>query len=432
MSNAIFGERADQHRLYPHGGVVSVGAASFFGVAPYFGDTAPPNPFEGMLWIDSAARASSPVDGDPPYELFRWNSVRAAWELVGYIPFAGLGAGHSTGLVPDPGDGTGGALATDYLARDATWKPIPGGGGGGSNEPLVFGTFTNTATVSVASTSYPAVPGDDHTSNYFGTLVKMASSGSNVTFMSNLDGASIGHLADGDFVVIATGPYAGCILPKETGWYYITGHLRWANQSDSSYRMTGIGWTSEATYQPIGLAGGVGVFSVVVTAAGTGYTDGDALSFSGGGGSSLSATIITDGAGHIVGIKVTDIGTGYTSIPTIAPVGGGTGGALHGVIPVALSSLSILINEDLRPAVNGTPTQGTTNRLWYLPGYNDNSGAGGTPIWLVAAQGSGGSITVPAPRGAGALPLNDYYGALSLFKINVDPIGPPWVPGLPE
>ena len=39
---------------------------------------------------------------------------------------AGLGGGHAAGAVPDPGDGTGGALASDYLARDMTWKALPG------------------------------------------------------------------------------------------------------------------------------------------------------------------------------------------------------------------------------------------------------------------------------------------------------------------
>lgn len=43
------------------------------------------------------------------------------------LPLAvGLGVGHVSGAVPDPGDGSGGALATDYLARDMTYKPIPG------------------------------------------------------------------------------------------------------------------------------------------------------------------------------------------------------------------------------------------------------------------------------------------------------------------
>ena len=37
----------------------------------------------------------------------------------------GLGVGHAPGAAPDPGDGTGGALASDYLARDMTYKPFP-------------------------------------------------------------------------------------------------------------------------------------------------------------------------------------------------------------------------------------------------------------------------------------------------------------------
>lgn len=42
------------------------------------------------------------------------------------LPVAvGLGVSHASGAVPDPGDGTGGALATDYLARDMTYKPLP-------------------------------------------------------------------------------------------------------------------------------------------------------------------------------------------------------------------------------------------------------------------------------------------------------------------
>lgn len=42
------------------------------------------------------------------------------------LPVAvGLGGSHAPGAVPDPGDGTGGALATDYLARDMTFKAAP-------------------------------------------------------------------------------------------------------------------------------------------------------------------------------------------------------------------------------------------------------------------------------------------------------------------
>jgi hypothetical protein len=42
------------------------------------------------------------------------------------LPVAvGLGSSHAPGAVPDPGDGSGGALATDYLARDMSYKAAP-------------------------------------------------------------------------------------------------------------------------------------------------------------------------------------------------------------------------------------------------------------------------------------------------------------------
>lgn len=42
--------------------------------------------------------------------------------------FTGSGAGHSKGLVPDPGATAG---TTKFLSEDGTWKDPPGGGGGG-------------------------------------------------------------------------------------------------------------------------------------------------------------------------------------------------------------------------------------------------------------------------------------------------------------
>jgi hypothetical protein len=42
------------------------------------------------------------------------------------LPLAvGVGLSHAPGAVPDPGDGSSGALATDYLARDISFKPVP-------------------------------------------------------------------------------------------------------------------------------------------------------------------------------------------------------------------------------------------------------------------------------------------------------------------
>jgi hypothetical protein len=58
-------------------------------------------------------------------------SLDAAKVISGVFPAArlpvavGLGVSHAAGAVPDPGDGSGGALATDYLARDMTYKAAP-------------------------------------------------------------------------------------------------------------------------------------------------------------------------------------------------------------------------------------------------------------------------------------------------------------------
>jgi hypothetical protein len=40
-------------------------------------------------------------------------------------PAITLGTSHAPGAVPDPGDGSGAALASDYLARDLSYKPVP-------------------------------------------------------------------------------------------------------------------------------------------------------------------------------------------------------------------------------------------------------------------------------------------------------------------
>ena len=45
---------------------------------------------------------------------------------AGLLPvMVGLGTGHAPGAVPDPGASGGGSLATDYLARDGTFKAAP-------------------------------------------------------------------------------------------------------------------------------------------------------------------------------------------------------------------------------------------------------------------------------------------------------------------
>lgn len=65
------------------------------------------------------------------------------------------------------------------------------------------------------------------------------------------------------------------------------------------------------------------VVAITVTAGGSGYSNGAAISASGGGGSGLAGTISVT-AGAITGVTISNGGSSYTSAPTVtAPVGSG-------------------------------------------------------------------------------------------------------------
>lgn len=69
------------------------------------------------------------------------------------------------------------------------------------------------------------------------------------------------------------------------------------------------------------------VNKVNVTAGGSGYTSPPTVSFSGGGGSGLTATANLTGAA-VTSITITNPGTGYTSAPSVSFSGGGGSGAI--------------------------------------------------------------------------------------------------------
>ena len=123
------------------GTVTSVGLA----VPGTFTMTGDPSPITGagafaFDWISQAAEAwfgnpfafpAAPQFNTAPLPVGLIPSLDASILTTGtllavLLPIAvGLGIGHAAGAVPDPGDGSGGALATDYLARDMSYKPIP-------------------------------------------------------------------------------------------------------------------------------------------------------------------------------------------------------------------------------------------------------------------------------------------------------------------
>ena len=72
--------------------------------------------------------------------------------------------------------------------------------------------------------------------------------------------------------------------------------------------------------------GGESVASVTVTGAGTGYTTGEAVTFSAPdieGGVQATGTVVDDGAGGVQSVTITNAGSGYTSAPTVTFATGG-------------------------------------------------------------------------------------------------------------
>ena len=86
------------------------------------------------------------------------------------------------------------------------------------------------------------------------------------------------------------------------------------------------------------------VASLTITAAGSGYTSAPTVSFSGGGGSGVTATAAISG-GTISALTITANGTGYTAVPTVSFAGGGGSAATATAsILTALDINSITVN----------------------------------------------------------------------------------------
>lgn len=110
-----------------------------------------------------------------------------------------------------------------------------------------------------------------------------------------------------------------------------------------------------AAYDPSWLRTGVGklfiipsptpaseVGKVTVTAGGTAYVDGTAVTFSGGGATRQAQGVLAVAAGVIQKVIITDPGAGYTSAPTCTPTGG-TGATLTPSLGVSTGPLRWLV-----------------------------------------------------------------------------------------
>jgi hypothetical protein len=81
-------------------------------------------------------------------------------------------------------------------------------------------------------------------------------------------------------------------------------------------------------------------FSLVLLTEGSGYTGTPTAAFTGGGGTGMTATVLTNAAGNVIGLKLTSIGTGYTSAPSVAISGAGTGATAQ-VLALGNSQLNL-------------------------------------------------------------------------------------------
>lgn len=75
------------------------------------------------------------------------------------------------------------------------------------------------------------------------------------------------------------------------------------------------------------------VVGVTITAAGSGYANGESLVFTGGNGTGAVATINTNAQGNVTSVSISAGGSGYTTAPTIAAnTAAGTGATFTAVL----------------------------------------------------------------------------------------------------
>lgn len=402
----VFGERADQHRLRQTGGVVSVGSLSEFGVAPFIGPNPPPNPFDGQLWIDSSARLSSPVEGQPSYELRRWNANRLVWELVGYNVMTPAGPGHASGLVGDPGDTP--HSPPWYWGDDSAFHPPTGGGGGAALEAASY--VGDSKTISSQST---------YSLFHYTKIPLLTGQPSWVEFRTTID------FPDGDFFITADANNPGILVVKMAGWYEVNAGLRWDAHSDSNTRAMGVVSISST---PGGGGGSLIGLQLTIHATGTGYNIGDIISASGGtltaGGIPLTGTVATIGGGGSINTISIDPGTGigYTSAPTIN-IAGGSGASITAALAPTITpgsvfgapaflTYGVMLIEDVRSGISSATAhvQQSASRLIYL--------SAGEALMLVGQQASGGNLATNGLYGFAGDSVASFHGECDAGKGN--------------
>ncbi|MGA2176597.1 MAG: autotransporter-associated beta strand repeat-containing protein [Verrucomicrobiota bacterium] len=157
------------------------------------------------------------------------------------------------------------------------------------------------------------------------------------------------------------------------------------------------------------------VVSISLTAGGSGYSNAPTMTFSGGAGSGATATATINGS--VVSVSVTNGGSGYTSAPTVAFSGGGGGSGAAGT--ALISAGGVVTNV----TISAGGANYTTNPAVAFSG-GGGSGAAGTvkisgPVSAVTLTAGGSkytnapTIAFSNPGGTGAAATATISGGVS-------------------
>lgn len=124
------------------------------------------------------------------------------------------------------------------------------------------------------------------------------------------------------------------------------------------------------------------ILSITVSAAGTGYTTGDAVTAVSATGSGFVGTVVDDGSGGIQSVTITSGGQNYFASTTTFTIAGGTGGSLS-VAESDIYGTSVLIAAD--------PSVDSNNTIANVDTAVSNTSPGGS--YLISSGALGGTFT---------------------------------------
>jgi hypothetical protein len=266
---------------------------------------------------------------------------------------------------------------------------ITGGGGSGATATAVVGAVITGVTLSSGGSGYAA-----------GTTVTIAAPGGSGTTATAI--ANLNFLASPVTVTAGGSGYAvGDVVTFTGGGVTATGTVASVTTTGTlgtiltvNSPSAGISFPAAPTVSSI--FGTRPVATVAVTSGGSGYTAGEVLTLTGGGGSGATATVGTvSGTGAIQTISLTTPGSGFTTAPTGSTGATGTGAVLATTLVAQGTGATLTL-----------PTSGSINSITITNGgslYTTPVAASAVTISAPAAGGTAavvGSVTTAGTTGS--------------------------------